>query len=146
MFDAASYKLGDLRAVKSVVPEATINDVVLTIVGGGLRTYLQDKGELPSDPLIAMAPISVRSENERAAAGNMVSGMFVTLGTDIADPYQRLVAIRQATRDSKEFTNALGARTLLDMADLMPGGLVGLGARTGARLSLANRMRPVFSS
>lgn len=75
----------------------------------------------------------------------MVSGMFVTLGTDIADPYQRLVAIRQATRESKEFTNALGARTLLDMADLMPGGLVGLGARTGARLSLANRLRPVFN-
>jgi hypothetical protein len=54
--------------------------------------------------------------------------------------------LRQATRESKEFANALGARTLLDMADLMPGGLVGLGARTSARLSLANRMRPVFNT
>ena len=145
VFDGVSYKLDALRQLKTAVPKATINDVVLTIVGGGLRQYLQDKGELPSDPLIAMAPISVRSESERSAAGNMVSGMFVTLGTDIADPYQRLVAIRQATHESKEFANALGARTLLDMADLMPGGLVGLGARTGARLSLANRMRPVFN-
>ncbi len=145
VFDGVSYKLDDLRQVKSAVPKATINDVVLTIVGGGLRQYLEDKGELPSDALIAMAPISVRSEAERGAAGNMVSGMFVTLGTDIADPYQRLVTIRQATQESKEFANALGARTLVDMADLMPGGLVGLGARTGARLSLANRLRPVFN-
>ena len=128
------------------MPGATINDVVLTIVGGGLRAYLLDKGELPADPLIAMAPISVRSEAERGAAGNMVSGMFTTLGTDIADPLERLVVVREGTHKSKEFANALGARTLLDMADLMPGGLVGLGARTSARLSLANRMRPVFNT
>ena len=111
-----------------------------------LRSYLEGKGELPADPLIAMAPISVRSEAEKGAAGNMVSGMFTTLGTDIADPMQRLIAVREGTHQSKEFTKALGARTLVDMADLMPGGLVGLGARTSARLSLANRMRPVFNT
>jgi WS/DGAT/MGAT family acyltransferase len=145
VFDAIRLELDDLRTIKSTEAGATINDVVLTIVGGGLRSYLQGKGELPSDPLIAMAPISVRGESERAAAGNMVSGMFTTLGTDIADPVQRLAVVREGTHNSKEFANALGARTLLDMADLMPGGLVGLGARTSARLSLANRMRPVFN-
>ena len=146
VFDAVSLELADLRRLKEGVPGATINDVVLTIVGGGLRSYLMGKGELPDDPLIAMAPISVRSEAERGAAGNMVSGMFTTLGTDVADPYDRLVAVREGTHQSKEFANALGARTLLDMADLMPGGLVGLGARTSARLSLANRLRPVFNT
>ena len=94
-----------------------------------------------------MAPISVRGEAERGAAGNMVSGMFTTLGTDIADPHRAAGASCARARTSpKEFANALGARTLLDMADLMPGGLVGLGARTSARLSLANRMRPVFNT
>jgi len=146
VFDAIGLRLDDLRTIKDTVPGATINDVVLTIVGGGLRSYLLAKNELPSDPLIAMAPISVRSEAERGAAGNMVSGMFTTLGTDIADPHQRLAAVRKGTHESKEFTKALGARTLLDMADLMPGGLVGLGARTSARLSLANRLRPVFNT
>ena len=76
----------------------------------------------------------------------MVSGMLTTLGTDIADPYKRLATVREGTHELKEFANALGARTLLDMADLMPGGLVGLGARTSARLSLANRMRPMFNT
>jgi WS/DGAT/MGAT family acyltransferase len=146
VFDAISLPLADLRAVKEHVPGATINDVVLTTVGGGLRDYLLAKGELPDDPLIAMAPISIRPDSERGAAGNMVSGMFTTLGTDIADPLDRLVAVREATHQSKEFANALGAQTLLGMADLMPGGLVGLGARTSARLSLANRLRPVFNT
>ena len=146
VFDAVRFELADMRRLKEMVPGATVNDVVLTIVGGGLRTYLMGKDELPDDPLIAMAPISVRSEAERGSAGNMVSGMFTTLGTDVADPYDRLVAVRESTHQSKEFANALGARTLLDMADLLPGGLVGLGARTSARLSLANRLRPVFNT
>jgi WS/DGAT/MGAT family acyltransferase len=146
VFDGVRFDLADMRRIKESVSGATINDVVLTVVGGGLRSYLLATHELPDDPLIAMAPISVRSEAEKGAAGNLVSGMFTTLGTDIADPLERLVAVREATHKSKEFANALGARTLLDFADLMPGGLVGLGARTSARLSLANRMRPVFNT
>lgn len=146
VFDGVSFRLDDMRTIKQSVPNATINDVVLTVVGGGLRNYLLSTDELPHDPLIAMAPISVRSEAERGQAGNLVSGMFTTLGTDIADPLERLTAVREATHKSKEFANAIGARTLLDFADLMPGGLVGLGARTSARLSLANRMRPVFNT
>ena len=111
-----------------------------------MRTYLLDKDELPPDPLIAMAPISVRSEEEKGAAGNLVSGMFVTLGTDIADPRARLEAVRTSTHSQKEFMNAVGARALVDFAELVPGGLVGLGARTSARLSLANRLRPIFNA
>jgi hypothetical protein len=93
-----------------------------------------------------MAPISVRSADERSAAGNLVSGMLTTLGTDIAEPLARLEAVRNGTHESKEFANALGARTLVDFADLMPGGLVGFGARTSARMSLANQLRPVFNT
>jgi len=146
VFDAVRFDLDDMRRMKSAVAGATINDVVLTVVGGGLRSYLLSTDELPHDPLIAMAPISVRSEAEKDAAGNLVSGMFVSLGTDVADSLERLVVVRESTHKSKEFANAIGARTLLDFADLMPGGLVGLGARTSARLSLANRMRPVFNT
>ena len=110
VFDGIRLQLDDLRAIKSTVPGATINDVVLATVGGALRGYLLAKDELPSDPLIAMAPISVRSQEERGAAGNLVSGMFTTLGTDVADPSERLAVIREATHRSKEFANALGAR------------------------------------
>ncbi len=146
VFDGVRFDLDDMKRIKKTVDGATVNDVVLTVVGGGLRSYLQAKGELPEEALIAMAPISVRSEEERSAAGNLVSGMFVTLGTDIADPVARLKAVRTSTHEQKEFMNAVGARTLVDFADLMPGGLVGLAGRTSARLSLANRLRPVFNA
>ena len=146
VFDAIRLELDDFRRIKSSISGATINDVVLATVGGALRTYLLDKDELPTDPLIGMAPISVRTEEEKNAAGNLVSGMFVSLGTDIADPLDRLVAVKESTHSSKQFAEAVGARTLLDFADLMPGGLVGLGARTAGRLSLANRLRPMFNA
>jgi WS/DGAT/MGAT family acyltransferase len=146
VFDGVRFDLDAMKSIKRSVEGATVNDVVLTVVGGALRNYLSDKNELPSDPLIAMAPISVRSADERSAAGNLVSGMFVTLGTDIADPRARLEAVRASTHSQKEFMNAVGARTLVDFAELMPGGLVGLGTRTAARMSLANRLRPVFNA
>jgi WS/DGAT/MGAT family acyltransferase len=128
------------------VEGATINDVVLAVVGGALRAYLMEKGELPTESLVGMAPISVRTQQESSAGGNMVSGMFVALGTDIANPLRRLEAVRESTHSSKEFAEAIGARTLLDLAELMPGGLIGLGARTGARFSLANRTAPIFNT
>jgi WS/DGAT/MGAT family acyltransferase len=146
VFDGIRLQLDDLRAIKATVEGATINDVVLTIVGGALRAYLLAKDELPADPLIAMAPISVRSEDERGAAGNLVSGMFTTLGTDVAGAKERLTVVSEGAHRSKEFAQALGARTLLDMADLMPGGLIGLGARTSARFSMANQMSPIFNT
>jgi WS/DGAT/MGAT family acyltransferase len=146
VYDGVRFDLEAMKAIKRTVEGATVNDVVLTVVGGALRAYLLDKYELPSDPLIAMAPISVRSDEERSAAGNLVSAMFVTLGTDVADPRARLEAVRTSTHEQKEFMNAVGARTLVDFAELLPGGLIGLGARTSARLSLANRLRPVFNA
>ena len=146
VFDGVRFDLEAMKSIKRAVEGATVNDVVLSVVGGALRNYLLDKDELPSDPMIAMAPISVRSEEERSAAGNLVSGMFVTLGTDIADPRARLEAVRTSTHSQKEFMNAVGARALVDFAEMVPGGLVGLGARTSARLSLANRLRPIFNA
>ncbi|MGY8639321.1 wax ester/triacylglycerol synthase family O-acyltransferase, partial [Bradyrhizobium sp. 14AA] len=90
IFDAVPFKLAEIRAIKDAVADATVNDVILAIVGGGLRTYLEDKNELPKESLTAMAPISVRGEGEKAALGNLVSAMVIPLGTHIADPLARL--------------------------------------------------------
>src|SRR4051794_21366576 len=61
--DGRSFPLDAVRAAKSAVPGATVNDAILAIVGGAMRHYLEDKGELPEESLVAMAPISVRTEN-----------------------------------------------------------------------------------
>ena len=145
VFDAAAFPLADVRTIKDALPEATVNDVILAIIGGGLRKYLTDRGELPDLSLTAMAPISVRQEGEKAALGNLVSAMVVSLGTHIAEPLERLAHIHNDAVNSKGLTNAVGARTLTDYSQLIPSGLAGLGARLYTRLGVANATAPVFN-
>lgn len=144
--DGRSFPLDQLRAVKNAIPGATINDAVLTVVGGAMRAYLHSKGELPGDSLIAMAPISVRTEGESGSAGNQVATMNVPLRTDIGDPLARLAAVYDGTVRSKALTNAVGARLLSEYSSLLPNGLAGLGARLYTRLGMANRTNPVFNT
>ncbi|HEX7694060.1 MAG TPA: wax ester/triacylglycerol synthase family O-acyltransferase [Sphingomonas sp.] len=145
VWDAVPYKLAEVRAVKDVIPGATVNDVILTVVGGALRGYLLDKGELPKETLTAMAPISVRQEGEKAALGNLVSAMVVGLGTQIADPLERLRFVHQEAVNSKAMTNAVGAKNLADYSQLIPSGLAGLGARLYTRIGAANMHAPAFN-
>jgi diacylglycerol O-acyltransferase / wax synthase len=145
VFDAAPFPLVGVRAIKDAVPGATVNDAILAIIGGGLRKYLLGKNELPDLSLTAMAPISVRQEGEKAALGNLVSAMVVSLGTQIADPLERLAHIHLDAINSKGLTNAVGARTLTDYSQLIPSGLAGLGARLYTRLGVANATAPVFN-
>ena len=145
VWDAVPFKLAEVRALKDVVPGATVNDVILAIVGGALRTYLKDKGELPKDTLTAMAPISVRGEGTKGALGNQVSAMVVGLGTQIQDPIERLRFVHDEAVNSKAMTNAVGAKNLSDYSRLMPSALAGLAARLYTRVGAANAHAPVFN-
>ena len=82
------------------MPGATINDAMLTIVAGGLRKYLESKGELPQQSLVSGCPIDVSSPEERAAGGNMVGFMNVALRTDISDPLERLQAVHKESQSA----------------------------------------------
>ena len=145
VWDGVSFPLVDVRAIKESLPGATVNDAILTIIGGGLRHYLKARDNLPKESLSAMAPISVRAEGEKSALGNLVSAMVVNLGTHIADPAKRLAYIHGEAKNSKAMTNAVGARTLTDYSQLIPSGLAGLGARLYTRLGVANAHAPVFN-
>ena len=87
-------------------------------VGGGLRAYLRDKAELPDETLLAMAPISVRSESEKGSQGNQVSSMVVSVASNVADPVERLRAVRESTHQSKELSSAVGAQPTTQTAPL----------------------------
>ncbi|MBN9596356.1 MAG: DUF1298 domain-containing protein, partial [Afipia sp.] len=145
VWDAVPFKLAEVRAIKEAVPDATVNDVILTVVGGALRSYLQGKNDLPKETMTAMAPISVRQEGEKAALGNLVSAMVVGLGTQIEDPLERLRFVHDEAVNSKAMTNAVGAKTLSDYSKLIPSGLAGLGARLYTRVGAANMHAPAFN-
>ncbi|WP_287460235.1 wax ester/triacylglycerol synthase family O-acyltransferase [Sphingomonas sp.] len=145
VWDAVPFSLKEIRALKEAVPDATVNDVVLSIVGGALRRYLQSKDELPKETLTAMAPISVRQEGEKAALGNLVSAMVVGLGTHIEDALERLRFVHDEAVNSKAMTNAVGAKNLSDYSQLMPSALAGLAARLYTRIGAVNAHAPAYN-
>ena len=154
VLEAAEFSISEMRAVKNAVPGATLNDVVLAIGGGALRKYLLDKGELPEESLVTLSPISVRSKeagdptnkSTAAAGGNDVSGMLVELGTNLADPLDRLKKVHDSAVNSKELTSAIGAKTLTDFSQFIPGVTMGLASRLASSLNLATRIQPIVNT
>jgi WS/DGAT/MGAT family acyltransferase len=135
--DARKFDFEEIRAIKNTVPGATINDAMLTIVSGGLRKYLDSKGELPEKTLVTGCPIDVRSAEEKMAGGNMVGFMTVSLCSDIEDPAERLAAIHRRSTEAKAYAEALGPRIALDITDLVPGSVLAVAMRAAATTGLA---------
>jgi WS/DGAT/MGAT family acyltransferase len=135
--DARKFDFEEVRAIKNTQPGTTINDVMLTIVAGGLRKYLDSKDELPEKTLVTGCPIDVRSPEERAAGGNMVGIMNVGLRNDVEDPLERLAAVHRESQSAKAYAEALGPRFMVDVTDVMPGNVLSLAIRTAAVTGLS---------
>ncbi len=142
VFDAFRFPIDDMKAIKVKVPGATMNDAALAIVAGGLRSYLDARGELPVDTLVAAVPISTRPESEANSGGNQISMMRAELHTDVVDPLARLAAINASTKASKEAQQGVSGAVMQDMAQAVPGALVGLGMKAMGALPL---MGPVMA-
>jgi diacylglycerol O-acyltransferase len=145
VFEAVDFSLEKVKAVKIAVG-GTVNDVVLAICAGALRKYLLEKDELPEQSLVTMCPLNVRDSSELTSAGNQVVSMAVPLHTDIVDAKERLEAICASTRDAKAYTNAVGAKTMMEMADFIPMDLSIMGARVAAEQGIANFATPEFNT
>jgi WS/DGAT/MGAT family acyltransferase len=140
----ASLPLADVKAVKNAAG-VKVNDVVLGLVTIAARRYLEDHDALPASPLVAMCPVSVRSEDERGRYDNRVSAMFVHLRTDIDDPIELLRSIAEATRGAKEDHNALGAKFLQNWAEHAAPATFALASRLYTRLDLVERLPPIYN-
>lgn len=145
VMEGRSFDLARLKEIKSRVEGATVNDAVLAICGGAMRRYLESKKELPQGSMVAMAPISVRSREDKGAMGNQVAAMTVAIGTDIADPLERLEAVHAAASGSKEMTNAVGAKLMTDFSQFIPSTTAAMASRLYTELGLAESMGPAFN-
>jgi diacylglycerol O-acyltransferase / wax synthase len=97
-FAAQSYPLERFKTLAKKM-DATLNDVVLAVCGSALRNYLISQHALPTKPLIAMVPMSMRKDD--SASGNQIAMILASLGTHIADPSQRLEMVKNSVKDSK---------------------------------------------
>ncbi|WP_156490736.1 WS/DGAT domain-containing protein, partial [Oleiphilus sp. HI0086] len=98
-FAAQSYPIERFKTLAKKM-DATLNDVVLAVCGSALRNYLISQHSLPTKPLVAMVPMSMRRDD--SAAGNQIAMILASLGTHVADPAKRLEMVKNSVKDSKE--------------------------------------------
>jgi len=132
-FDWLLMDLKEVKAVKNRVG-GTLNDIVLATVAGAVRHFLQRRGvSVDNLDFRVMAPVSVRSPEERGTMGNRVSAWMVPMPLGERDPVRRLDKISETTTHLKETKQALGAEMLTQVADWTPSTLLSLGARMATR-------------
>ncbi len=141
-FAAQDWPMERIRGVGRATG-TTVNDVVLAMCSGAMRTYLDELGGLPDSSLVAMVPVALRARGAQVASargGNAVGAVMVRLGTDEADPADRLEVVHRSMVSGKR---ALGEMT---PAQILATSALGLApAVLGPMLRLSGVTRPPFN-
>lgn len=97
-FAAQSYSLPRIKAICKA-SGSTVNDVVMAMCASALRAFLMNQDALPEKPLVAMVPVSLRTDD--STGGNQVGVILASLGTHLRDPAERLDYIHDDVKASK---------------------------------------------
>ncbi len=110
----AAFDLDDVAQVRAVFG-VTVNDVLLAVVTGALRTLLADRGVAPDaqHDVRAMVPASTAPAGDHAIAGNRVAMLLAPLPVDEPDPVRRLQRIAATTRGLKSGSHQKSASELI---------------------------------
>jgi diacylglycerol O-acyltransferase len=141
-FAAQDWPLDRLKAIGKAT-DTTLNDVVLAMCSGAMRTYLLELGALPDTTLISMVPVGLKAKESQVASasgGNAVGAVMVKLGTDLVDPADRLQAVHDSMADGK--------RALAQMTPLQILAMSALGqapAILGPMLKMSGLVKPPYN-
>jgi len=138
--DSLILDLADVKAIRQSVQDVTVNDVIVSVVGGGMRKYLESKDELPESSLVCSAPINVRQERTSESKGNQVGMMSIRMATDVKDPVERLLAVSSFARESKAYSSAVGASTMMDISQGLWPQFIGIGMRVATLAAVAGEV------
>jgi len=137
-FYGIGNRLEDFKTVKNAFG-GTVNDVVLAVVTGALRTFLISRGRRTAGcEMRALVPVSVRAENDRGEIGNRIVVMRGPLPVYIADPLQRLRFVTQAMNGLKESKQALGAEVISGAQNFAPPTILAQASRLNFSTRLFN--------
>jgi len=139
----SSVALDDVKAVKNALG-VSVNDVVIAVTAGAMRTYLEHHYELPDRGLVAAIPTSVREEGD-PLFGNKVSSMFATLPVEIDDPLERVRVVSRVMIGAKNLHADVGGSSLEDWAETASPILFTRAMRAYSRLKLGERLRPAVN-
>lgn len=122
MFNAVPFEFEEFKQLRGLAEGSTINDVVLTVIGGALREYLQHHDELPAEPLHAFVPVNARPKGQDPdeKLGNNLGSMIVQIGSHIEDPSERMISITAVTKQSKAVREGAPAIDMTDLSKHVP--------------------------
>jgi WS/DGAT/MGAT family acyltransferase len=137
-FVGVTCELADFKAVKNAFG-GTVNDVVLAVVAGALRTFLISRGRHTAGvEMRALVPVSVRAEGEQGEGGNRIVVMRGPLPIYISDPLNRLRSVSSAMDGLKESKQALGAEVITAAENFAPPTILAQASRLNFSTRLFN--------
>jgi diacylglycerol O-acyltransferase len=117
-FAADDWPIERLRGIGKATG-TTLNDVVIAMCSGAMRTYLLELDALPEAPLVAMVPVGLNAKQSQVASaegGNAVGSIMVQMATDKSDPADRLATIHRSMKDGKEALSSMTPVQILAMS------------------------------
>ena len=130
-FEMFDMPLPEIRKIRHAL-RGTVNDVILSVIAGALRRWLEARGESLGPDLRALVPVSMRGAHDRNTFGNQVSAVFCPLPVGEANPVERLRKVREAMKGIKEGGQAVAAAALASLGDFAPPTLLAQAARLQA--------------
>lgn len=141
---SVALPLADFTTIRRSNPGVTLNDVLLTVVAGAVRRWMDAHDVRPAKSLTCNVLVSLDApEDQRRHGGNLISQVFATLATDTDDPATRLTTIATSMKHAKAMNLRRGPTMMLDLFQYLPGGLLKLGLAARAALRLPSP--PPFS-
>ncbi|WP_462187689.1 wax ester/triacylglycerol synthase family O-acyltransferase, partial [Frankia sp. CcWB2] len=138
----ATLPLTDIKTIKNHF-HVTVNDVVVTLCAGAVRTWLANRDELPDRPLVAMVPLSVRTPEQVGTFGNRISAMMVPIPTHEPDPAARIAFTHDALATAKTVHRAIPATVLQDTEQFVPPAILARASRMVMAVLSRTRIQPV---
>jgi WS/DGAT/MGAT family acyltransferase len=129
-----STPIQEISAVRHTLG-GTLNDVVLAAVSGGYRELLLSRGEDADRATVrSLVPVSTRHPDRRGETGNRVSALLLELPVHLADPLDRLAAVRERMAELKQSHMSETGELMTAVGNLAPPMVVGMVMRAGSRL------------
>jgi diacylglycerol O-acyltransferase / wax synthase len=137
-FTWARSELATFKRIKDTFG-GTVNDVVLAVVTGALRSWLHERGiRTEGLELRALVPVSIRTADERGDLGNRLAAMRGPLPVYVEDPVRRLRVVSEQMEGLKRSKQALGAEVISRFNDFAPPTLLAQAARINFSTRLFN--------
>ena len=133
-FAFGQLELDEVKEVKNKY-RCTVNDVVVSVCAGAVRSWLLEHDELPPDPLVVQIPVSVRTDEQMGTYGNRIMLMSAPLFTNEPNAVRRLKKTHDALAAMKEHHRALPAELLQDTNHFIPPAVFARAARATFAIS-----------